>query len=255
MHSSTTRIESAISQLDAKFDSLTSRINTLENKAESLETKMAVFSTTVQHTEETAEQSLTLSKAVVKENKILRRRLEVAENQLRGANVRIVGFPDGAEGTDLLSFIEDWVPKILKINTEEDPIYVEQAYRIPAKKEFNREQRRTVVIKLSSERDHDRVLRAARLMKDIKFNENRVLFFPDLCPESQAKRRALNTIKKDLLEMNLEASLQYPAKLKVSFQDKMYVFWDLRDAERFALSRKKESSENKQLDLDEEDSI
>nr|XP_014352545.1 PREDICTED: alpha-2-macroglobulin-like [Latimeria chalumnae] len=56
---------------------------------------------------------------------------------------------------------------------------------------------------------------ASREKKEIIYEGSTVTFFPDLSPESQARRRALNVIKKDLLELNISAAPSYPAKLKV----------------------------------------
>ncbi|XP_064418225.1 G-protein coupled receptor 87 [Latimeria chalumnae] len=70
-----------------------------------------------------------------------------------------------------------------------------------------------------------------RKLKEITF-DNKEISYPDLSPETQMRWKALNALKKELIEMEIPAFLQYPAKLKVQCQDKEYIFGDIIDAER-----------------------
>nr|XP_014341336.1 PREDICTED: coiled-coil and C2 domain-containing protein 2A [Latimeria chalumnae] len=189
------KLEEAISQVNNKFDALTSRLNKVEERVDKTEKDLKEKGTQINQTESMSEQSLFLAKTVIKENRVLKRRLEQTENQLRGANFRIVGLPENIEQDDLIGFLEHWVPKILKLDTDGDEIYVERAYRIPIRRDINKEQRKTVVVRLSSEKDRDRILMAARKIKDIVYEGNKILFFPDLSPETQAQRKAFLSVR------------------------------------------------------------
>lgn len=48
----------------------------------------------------------------------LRERIDDLENRGRKKNIRIVGFPESAEGDNPLRFFESWLPKALNIETK-----------------------------------------------------------------------------------------------------------------------------------------
>ncbi|XP_064412819.1 uncharacterized protein LOC135356356 [Latimeria chalumnae] len=240
MNLNTNRTEAAIAQMDSKLDKLMNRMNHLEEEVGSTDGKLKETAALVKRCEETLEQSFLMAKAVVKENKTLKRWLEVMENQVRSANFQILGLPNGTEKADLVTFLEEWIPKTLNLHEEEeDSIYIERAFRLPYKKGPTQEQQsQTIIVKLSSERDQDKVLLAARKKTTINFENSKILFLPDLGPETQQRRKALNEVKNHLIGLGINAFIQYPAKLKVIHEDKSYIFWDPSDAERFALGKK-----------------
>nr|XP_014345571.1 PREDICTED: transmembrane protein 171 [Latimeria chalumnae] len=94
---------------------------------------------------------LALSKVVNKENRFLKRRLEIVKNQHCGANLLILGLLEDKEQLNLLLFLEEWISKMLDIDVEEDPI-LEGAYRISLTKGINKDQKRAIIVKLTSER-------------------------------------------------------------------------------------------------------
>nr|XP_014348295.1 PREDICTED: syntaphilin [Latimeria chalumnae] len=179
-------------------------------------------------------------KTIIKENKSLKRRLEATENQIRATNIRVIGLTEEVGDENLCSLMESWISTTLKLETAEDPIIVERTFRIPLKQTVNKEKRRTIIVTVSSMADRDRILRAAKKLKEIFYEGHKVLFFPNLSPETQTKRHALVNIKKEFLEMNISASMLYPAKLRVCYSDKTYLFWDAADTEKFLQSRKQE---------------
>nr|XP_014347648.1 PREDICTED: 1-phosphatidylinositol 4,5-bisphosphate phosphodiesterase zeta-1 [Latimeria chalumnae] len=86
MNLNTNRIEAAIAQMNSKLDKLTNRMNHLEEKVGSVEGKLKETAALVKRCKETSEQSFLMAKAVVKENKMVKRQLEVMENQVRSVN-------------------------------------------------------------------------------------------------------------------------------------------------------------------------
>ncbi|XP_064413388.1 uncharacterized protein LOC106704014 [Latimeria chalumnae] len=228
----TARIENAISLLDGKLEKLSSRITTVEEWLEKVEKNTGAIKKQIQECEENIEQNFVLAKAVMKENKGLKRRLELLESWSRAANVCILGLLDDMECTKLLSFMKKWLLEVLKLDTEEDPIYIDCACKIPMNS-FNKERMRMTIIKLSCERDRDRILLAAWKAKEVTFNGKKILFLPDLGLETQARRRSLLGIEHQFQEVNFKANLLYPAKLKVELWDQTFLFWDSADAQRF----------------------
>lgn len=59
-----------------------------------------------------------------------------------------------------LIFIKHWIPEILKLGTESDPVWVEKAYRIPGKSTAQGEvSGGTVIFNLSDLRDKEWILK------------------------------------------------------------------------------------------------
>ncbi|XP_064412494.1 glutamate-rich protein 1 isoform X1 [Latimeria chalumnae] len=119
--------------------------------------------------EDTLKQQLQLTRSTIKDSKALKCQLEVAENQLRSANVRILGFLEELEQQQLIEFLHKWIPKTLNLNITEDSIYIARAYQIPQKKMNGKDTRCTVIAKLSSKCDCNRILYAVQNLKEIAY--------------------------------------------------------------------------------------
>nr|XP_014340806.1 PREDICTED: uncharacterized protein LOC106702584 [Latimeria chalumnae] len=85
------RTENAISQMDSKFDKFTSHLLKVEDRVESIKKNFKESDLHVKQCEEKIEQGLLLAKSVMRENRSLKRQLELAENQLRGPSLHILG--------------------------------------------------------------------------------------------------------------------------------------------------------------------
>uniref|UniRef100_H2ZYA9 L1 transposable element RRM domain-containing protein n=1 Tax=Latimeria chalumnae TaxID=7897 RepID=H2ZYA9_LATCH len=247
------KIEAAIVTLDAKFDGLTNRLNKMEEKTKRMGQAQKELKQKIQACEGTSEHCYNVSKALVKENKIIKRQLELIENQVRSLNIRIVGLAEEYGQENLVEFMETWIPKILQIDVKEDPIVVERAFRNPMRPGKNVENRRTVVVTVSSIIDKDRIMVAACKAKELNYGGNRISFFPDLSQGTLLKCKALQTVKKGFLNDGIQASLLYPSKLRVVHDGKIYIFWEVLEAEKLLHSIKKKLKQNEQEDSTSED--
>ncbi|XP_005992695.1 secretory carrier-associated membrane protein 1 isoform X3 [Latimeria chalumnae] len=99
------RLEEVISTLDTKLDGLVSRVNLVGKCTEILEEKHEAFITCSEDFEGSMEHGLKLSKATMKDNKLLRCHLELVENQTCGSKVRIIGLLEDAGQENLIAFL------------------------------------------------------------------------------------------------------------------------------------------------------
>lgn len=90
------------------------------------------------------------------------------ETRSRLNNLRLVNLPEGAEGPDPCSFLENWAPEVLDLTPLRCPIVMERAHRIGPKKEAGAPPR-TLIMKLLNYKDKLRIIRAAREKKDILY--------------------------------------------------------------------------------------
>ena len=169
----------------------------------------------------------------------LTRSVETMENRQRRLNLRLVGLPEGTEKGDLVSFLNMWLPDLLGQENFPIPPSIDQAFRLPgaatskASKPNRKPFPRAILVKFRWLADRDRVMKAARKMKSLQFEENRLMFFPDLSAEIQQQRRMFDGVKSRLHNLDIEFGLQFPAKMRIYHKDKLLTFLTPSDVEAF----------------------
>uniref|UniRef100_A0A8C3ARA1 Transposase n=1 Tax=Cyclopterus lumpus TaxID=8103 RepID=A0A8C3ARA1_CYCLU len=158
----------------------------------------------------------------------LARSVETMENRQRRLNVRLVGLPENTERGNLVSFLSMWLPDLLGKENFLTPPSIDQAFRLPkaatakANKLNLKPFPRAILVKFCWLTDRDRVMKAARKKKSLKFEENRVKLFPDISAEIQQQRRMFDGF-----------GLQFPAKMRIYHKGKMLTFLTPSDVEIF----------------------
>lgn len=191
-------IKEAINSFSERLDHAETRISSAEDQISDLDAKATSSQRDV----------LALTKTV-----------EAMESRQRRLNLRLVGLPEGTErGRDLALFLAEWLPKVLGSENFQDPLFVDEAFRLPLSTRIAGRRTpppRTILIKFRWLTDKDRVMTAAREKKPLQFEGNRLMFFPDLPPEVQQQRRKFGGVKADLHNLGIEFGMQYPAKMKI----------------------------------------
>ncbi|KAI2643954.1 E3 SUMO-protein ligase ZBED1 [Labeo rohita] len=101
---------------------------------------------------------------------------------------KAVNLPEIAEETDAANFLEKWLVDVFEASTFQSPVITERAHRI-------------------------RVIQAAREMGIVKYQEHKVMFFPDFSVAVRKQQKQFNDMKKRLQVMNIPYRFVYPAKL------------------------------------------
>lgn len=94
--------------------------------------------------------------------KALETRTEDAENRNRRNNLRVLGLPEGAEGTDPTAFSERLLQQLLPSARFSPFFTVERAHRIPSTRGPQGAPPHTFIFKLLHFRDRDTVMKEAR---------------------------------------------------------------------------------------------
>lgn len=89
-----------------------------------------------------------------------------------------------------------------------------------------------MLVRFLSYRDRDRVMNAARL-KEVKLENSRVLFFPNLSQRVQKQRKLFDGVKLRLRDLNKNYGLIFPARLRIWHQDTWHSFDSPAKAEKF----------------------
>lgn len=124
--------------------------------------------------------------------KALEYKADDAENRNRRYNLRIVGLAEGAEGTNPAVFVEQLLHNLLP-NAQFSPYFtVERAHRVLPKPNIPGAPPRTFILRLLNFRDRDEVLRAARVQGEVRYQNGKLLIFPDYSIETQKLRKSFD---------------------------------------------------------------
>ena len=74
------------------------------------------------------------------------------------------------------------------------------------------------------------ILSASRRAQELKYENAKIMLFPDFPAETQRRRRSFNDVKRRLRDKNVQYSLLYPSKLRVQHQGNVKFFDNPRDA-------------------------
>lgn len=170
------------------------------------------------------------------EIEVLRDKLTDMEDRSRRNNLRFVGIPEGSEGTDMEVFLEQILPQLLGIPTLSHGWDIERAHRAltPWPQLNNRSW--AVIARLMHSRTRDLILRVSREKRQLQWNGNSVLVFPDFSKITQEKRNAFKQCKKALHDRQIKFALLFPAMLKIDLKDGTKRFNDPKKALAFICS-------------------
>lgn len=210
MDERTAEINESISGLKVMLDGLTSRVTEAEMRIGTAEDQIADMNAQIAK--------------LTKDNTFLLEKTESLENHSRRNNIRIVNLREGREGSDPVTFFTNWLPKILGHEHFTEPLMIERAHRTLAPRPTANERPRAVLIRLLNYQDREKILHAsARLSKANKgpiiFEDEPVMFFPDLSASLVKRRKEFDPIKKKLRSMGVEYSLLHPATLRIRLPD------------------------------------
>lgn len=161
------------------------------------------------------------------------------ENRNRRNNLRLVGLPEREEGADAGAFLEDFIPKILEMDSS-TTLVIERAHRVGPQRnmELRNTRRitppRTLIIKFLNFKQKEQVLRMARSKGVITYKEHTLRFHPDVSAEVHRKQRAYDGVRQKLRERGIgKHRILYPARLLLTHQEKSRVFDTPEAVERF----------------------
>ncbi len=158
------------------------------------------------------------------------------EDRSRRNNVRLVGLPEGVEGSDVAGFLRvnlpKWIPSLKGRNIEIDRAHCVYDVR------KNSDRSRTLIFRVLRWHDRSEILKGARQAYPVKCTQDNVTlqFFPDFSPTTAAKRKSLVTVLRSMTALGLQPFLAYPAVIKLRHGDEQRSFDSLRKAEDFISS-------------------
>ncbi len=158
------------------------------------------------------------------------------EDKSRSNNVRLVGLPEGLEGSDVAGFLRvnlsKWIPSLKGRNIE-----IDRAHRVYDGRK-NSDRPRTLIFRVLRWHDRSEILKGARQAYLVKCTQDNVtlLFFPDFSPVTAAKRKSLVPVLRSMTALGLQPFLAYPAVINLRHGGEQRSFDSFRKAEDFVSS-------------------
>ncbi len=158
------------------------------------------------------------------------------EDRSRRNNVRLVGLPEGAEGSNAAGFLRvnlsKWIPSLKGRDIELD-----WAHRVyDGGRGYDR--LRTLIFRVLRWHDRSEILKGARQAYPVKCAQDNVtlLFFPDFSPATTTRRKAFNPVLKKMTSLGLQPFLIYSAVIKLRHKGEQKSFDSSQKAEDFISS-------------------
>lgn len=132
------------------------------------------------------------------------------ENRLRRCNLRFIGLPEGTEGKDPTTFLEQLLITRYGREAFSATFAFERAHCMPARQPPQGAPPRTFIAKLLNYKDRDEALRMAGVKSNIPIGNVKVAIFPDFSTEVQKRRQFFTEAKRRLRIKNLKYSIAVP---------------------------------------------
>lgn len=188
-----------------QLEQTTVRLNEAENRIAEAESSVDTANARIQ--------SLTRQVSSLAEH------LDDIENRGRRKNLRIIGLPENAEGTNPTAYLQTWIPEFLGIETKSGMLKLERAHRIFMPKADARGRPRPLIVRFHNFQDKQRVMDASRRAAqkgDLMYNSCKISFYQDFSADVQRKRKEFYVVRQKLQQMGAQYVMLYPAKLRIT---------------------------------------
>uniref|UniRef100_A0A3P9LNL4 L1 transposable element RRM domain-containing protein n=1 Tax=Oryzias latipes TaxID=8090 RepID=A0A3P9LNL4_ORYLA len=173
----------------------TSRIGEAEERVSAVEDECCVLKGKVEDLE--------------KRNKALEDKLVDMETRSRLNNIRVVGLPEGAEGPDPCSFLENWLADALDMGPLRSPLVLERAHRVGPRRATG-DPPRPLIMRFLNYKQKVAVMNAARKKGEIRYKNINVRLYNDLATEVHKQRKQYDAVRAQLILMKLITYLCTP---------------------------------------------
>lgn len=222
-----------MAHFDSKFEQITSKLTSIETSISTLGDRADQLEQRVGANEDNITDISNKVKWLEKHNAYLLAKVDDLENRTRSCNLRFLGVQESSdsESQNMISFMSQLIPQLLGPDNFPSPPTIQRAYRTPTVRRDDNPKPRTILVKLLHFEDKVKILRLVRERKQLHYNGNQILIFPDYSAELLKRRISFNPVKKKLRELNLKFSLRYPSRLFVWIEGKEHQFLDHKAAE------------------------
>lgn len=209
---------------EKKIDPVLKRLETCAANISALDVKMKEAEARISTQEDvTAGYGAKISEVELKLEAALDK-IDDLENRSRRCNIRVIGLPEGSEGTNPVSFFKTWLPELVAVSFKGGAVKIDRCHRVLARLPSSAQRPRAVIIKLHNFQDKARIMQAARRKQSLFHNGIPIMIFEDFSAAVLKKRQGFYHVKQRLREMGVPFAMMYPAvlRIKIDGQEKSF---------------------------------
>lgn len=212
-----------------QLNDIHAEINKTNKRIEEAEERIDEVETRTQATEEAVTELLKLQIQ-------LSAKVTELESRSRRKNIRIYGVKEGLE--ENAGSVAAYVERLLSDNLPAaGEIKVEAAFRAPIPKPPPNAPPRSIMVKLTSFRMKEEVLRTAWQKRGFQLDGKTISFDHDYAPEILKKRKEYAEVKAALKEKKIRFQTPFPAKLRVFYEEGTSLYGSAEEATRDMIKR------------------
>ena len=157
---------------------------------------------------------------------------------IKHTNIHIIGVPEGEEREKgHKKIFEEVIVKNFPNMVKEIATQVQEAQRIPGRKNPRRNMLRHIVIKLTKIKDKEKLSKAIREKQQITHMRTPIRLIADFSAETRQARREWHDILKVMKGKNLQPRLLYPARISFRFDGEIKSFTDKQKLREFSTTK------------------
>ncbi|KAJ1127814.1 hypothetical protein NDU88_006207 [Pleurodeles waltl] len=162
----------------------------------------------------------------------LRSKLTDLEDRSHRNNVRLLGFPEGAEGADIFSYLRDILPKLTDI-TLDPPLEFQRAHRLGPKRQDGSDRPRPIIVCMLRHLQACQLLQMAQTQGPLRLGNLEIRISADFSKETADRRRALLSFRTQLRRLDVKFGLFEPARMWIIKNGKSQKFCNPEDLRAF----------------------
>ncbi|KAJ1143618.1 hypothetical protein NDU88_009924 [Pleurodeles waltl] len=229
------RILQEISAVGPKLEGMDNAMVTLTAETRSMRLEIAGFQSQISrldHRVAAVESLVALQTDRDQELLHLRNKLTDQEDRSRRNNICFLGFPEGIEGTDILSYLRDTLPKLAD-TTFDPPLEFQRAHRFGLKRQNGKDRPRPIIACFLRHGQARQMLQTTRTQGPLRLGSLEIRLSADFSKETADRRRAFLSLRPRLRHLNVKFGLFEPARMLITKNGESRTFYDSEDLKTF----------------------
>ncbi|KAJ1176519.1 hypothetical protein NDU88_001797 [Pleurodeles waltl] len=229
------RILQEISAVGCKLEGMDTAMSALTAETRSMRLEIAGFQSQISgldHRVAAVESQVVLQTDREQELLYLRSKLTDLEDRCRRNNIRFLGFPEGIEGTDILSYLRDTLPKLADI-TFDPPLEFQRAHRLGLKRQNGQDRPRPIIACFLRHGQVRQLLQLSRRQGPLQLGPLEIRLSADFSKETADRRRAFLSFRPRLRHLDVKFGLFVLARMWITKNGESRTFYDPEDLKSF----------------------
>ncbi|KAJ1153351.1 hypothetical protein NDU88_006112 [Pleurodeles waltl] len=229
------RILQEISAVGRKLEGMDSAVMALTAETRSMRLEIAGFQSQISGLDQrvpTVETQVASWTDNGQELMHLRSKLTDLEDRSRRDNIRLMGLPEGMEGTNLTSFLRDTLPKLTD-TTFDPPLEFERVHRLGPKRQDRKGRPRSIIACLLRHGQARQLPQTARAQGPLKLGTTEIRLSAGFSKETVDRRRAFLSLRPRLCHLDVKFGLFEPARMWITKNGDSRTFFDPEDLRTF----------------------